>query len=72
MKIIAYPNPVTNSFQISSNNSIENVKLYNITGRLLKTFNERVHYNISDLVAGIYFVNIKTDLGSKVFRLIKK
>ncbi|MEP1489806.1 MAG: T9SS type A sorting domain-containing protein [Algibacter sp.] len=72
IKITTYPNPATNSFQIGSNKSIENVKLYNITGRLLKTFNERVHYDISDLAAGIYIANIKTDLGSKVLRLVKK
>jgi len=71
-KITTYPNPVTNSFQIDSNKSIENVKLYNITGRLLKTFNERADYDISDLAAGIYIANIKTDLGSKALRLVKK
>jgi len=67
-----YPNPVTNSFQIDSSNRIENVTLYNINGRLLKTFNEGVRYDISDLASGIYFANIKTDMGAKVLRLVKK
>jgi len=70
--IVAYPNPVTNSFQIDSNKSVESVKLYSITGKLLKTFNEEVNYDISDLATGIYIANIKTQLGSKTLRLIKE
>ncbi len=65
-------NSVTSSFQIDSNNRIKNVKLYSINGRLLKTFNESDDYDISDLATGIYIANIKTDLGSKTLRLVKK
>ena len=67
-----FPNPVTNSFQINSSNSIESVKLYNITGRLLKTFNEKTNYDISDLATGIYIANINTHLGSKTIKIVKK
>jgi len=70
--IVAYPNPVTNSFQINSSNSIESVKLYNIAGRLLKTFNEETNYDISDLATGIYIANINTHLGSKTIKIVKK
>ncbi|WP_179351275.1 T9SS type A sorting domain-containing protein [Winogradskyella vidalii] len=69
--INVYPNPVTNSFQIDSNNSIERVELYNITGQLLKTFREEANYDISDLATGIYIVNIKTQFGSKTIRIVK-
>jgi len=70
--IVAYPNPVTNSFQINSNKNIESVKLYNITGRLLKTFNEEASYDISDLATGVYVANVKTASGSKAIRIVKK
>ncbi|WP_055444448.1 T9SS type A sorting domain-containing protein [Lacinutrix himadriensis] len=70
--ITAYPNPVTNSFQINSNKNIESVKLYNITGRLLKTFNEEASYDISDLATGVYVANVKTASGSKAIRIVKK
>ncbi|MBU2939819.1 T9SS type A sorting domain-containing protein [Lacinutrix sp. C3R15] len=70
--ITAYPNPVTNSFQINSNKNIESVKLYNITGRLLKTFNEETSYDISDLATGVYVANVKTASGSKAIRIVKK
>lgn len=67
-----YPNPVTNSFQLDSNKPIESVKLYNITGRLLKTFRAEANYDISDLATGIYLVNIKTQSTSETLRLVKK
>ncbi|WP_179375936.1 T9SS type A sorting domain-containing protein [Winogradskyella wichelsiae] len=69
--INVYPNPVTNSFQIDSNNSIDSVELYNITGQLLKTFSEVTNYDISDLATGIYIANIKTQFGSKTIRVVK-
>jgi hypothetical protein len=67
-----YPNPVANSFQIDSSIDIENVKLYNITGKLLKTFNKAANYDISDLGTGIYIANIKTLSGSKALRVVKE
>ncbi|MEH1006466.1 T9SS type A sorting domain-containing protein [Winogradskyella sp. ECml5-4] len=67
-----YPNPAKNSFQIDSNNNIERVELYNITGQLLKTFKEEANYDISDLATGIYIANIKTQLGSKTLRVVKE
>jgi len=67
-----FPNPTKNSFQIDSNNSIDSVELYNITGQLLKTFSEEANYDISDLATGIYIANIKTQLGSKTLRIVKE
>lgn len=70
--ILAYPNPVKNSFQIDSSEDVENVKLYNISGRLVKTFKSNDNYDISDLTTGVYITTIKTQLGSKTLRLVKQ
>jgi hypothetical protein len=70
--IIAYPNPVTNSFQIDSSENVEDVKLYNISGRLVKTFKANANYDVSDLATGVYITRIKTQLGTKTLRLVKK
>ena len=70
--ITGFPNPVTNSFQLDATNRIENVKLYNTTGRLLKTFNERIDYDISDLATGMYIAIVKTAVGAKSLKLFKK
>ena len=67
-----FPNPVNNSFQINSNRSIESVALYNITGRLVKTFSDETNYEISDLASGIYLARVSTDLGSKTLKVIKE
>ncbi|EPR73201.1 Pectate lyase [Winogradskyella psychrotolerans RS-3] len=67
-----YPNPAKNSFQIDSNNSIDSVQLYSITGQLLKTFKQEANYDISDLATGVYIANIKTQLGSKTLRIVKE
>ena len=71
-KITAYPNPVTNSFQLGSNRTIETVKLYNITGRLLKTFKLNANYDISDLSSGIYIVKVDSESGSETLKIVKK
>jgi hypothetical protein len=70
--INAYPNPVTNSFQINSSENVENVKLFNINGRLVKTFTANANYDVSDLATGVYITTIKTQLGTKTLRLVKK
>lgn len=67
-----YPNPVTNSFQLSSTEDVQNVQIYSITGSLLKTFNKTANYDISDLATGVYIANIKTELGSKALRVVKE
>ena len=72
IEISAFPNPVSNSFQIESNRSIQSVSLYNISGRLVKTFSEETTYAISDLASGIYLAKVSTDIGFKTIRIIKK
>jgi hypothetical protein len=72
VSIVAYPNPVTNSCQIDSSLDIENVKLYNINGRLVKTFKANANYDVSSLAKGIYIVDIKTLKGLKTLKIVKE
>ena len=72
IEMSAFPNPVSNSFQIDSNRSIQSVYLYNISGRLVKTFSEETTYAISDLAPGIYLAKVSTDIGFKTIRIINK
>lgn len=71
VSINAYPNPITNSFQVSGD-AIKTVKLYTITGQLLKTFNKQDSYDVKDITSGIYIVNVETATGSKNLKVIKK
>lgn len=64
--VIIYPNP-TNRFlniDVSDNTQIESLRIYDINGTVVKTFNEKEEVlNLSELVSGIYFVRLETNKG---------
>ena len=74
--IKVYPNPASDFIKIESNHSIVNqIDIFDVTGKLVK--NSMINGNlqsidISDLYQGIYFINIKANNTSQVFKLIKK
>ena len=69
-----YPNPTTKTFAI--NGAFENVKVYSITGQLVKTFTKTVenqNLNVSDLNSGVYFVKaVDASNIEKTTKLIKQ
>lgn len=73
-KVTLYPNPVTNNLYLStSNQKIENVALYNITGALVKSIsNNTENIDVSNLKSGSYLVKITSDQGSFTQKIIKK
>ncbi|MEL0457374.1 alpha-amylase family glycosyl hydrolase [Flavobacteriaceae bacterium SZ-1-7] len=73
-KIGVYPNPVRNSFKISSNVNL--VEVYSITGKLLKSFKGNFqkdqNFDISELPKSMYLVKIMSNLTEqKVIKLVK-
>lgn len=64
--IALYPNPSSDYFNLSD--SIKNVDVYTITGRLVKSFkggfNAEHNFSVSDLSKGVYFVKL-TDNNNK-------
>lgn len=71
IKASVYPNPSDNDFTISCENII-NVTIYNIVGN--KTMDSDVNsdkYIIRGLESGVYFVEIKTEKGNIVKRILK-
>src|SRR5699024_10613292 len=68
-----YPNPTNDYFKVekSSNVNIESIRIYNISGKLVKEFAESERYNVSDLNSGIYFLRIKTDKSQTIKKLVK-
>lgn len=75
--LVIYPNPVQDVVKISTNNaSINAITLSDVNGRTIKTsnfnnFNE-VELSVSELNSGIYFLNINTEKGFVVKKLIKE
>jgi hypothetical protein len=73
-KVELYPNPSTNTFQISLD--AKKVEIYSLTGQLIQTENNCVankEINISNLAKGIYIVKIiNSDAISVSKKLIKE
>mgnify|MGYP003643231285 FL=1 len=69
-----YPNPVSNTFTLNQN--VERLEIYNITGKLLKTFNGDFRkgnaFDISNLKQSMYLVKAINNLGDvSTIKLIK-
>lgn len=61
VKISVFPNPATNFISINKDDNVEQIAVFNLVGRKLKTFegvekNER--YDVSDLPNGMYLVQV--------------
>ena len=66
-----YPNPATTYFQISSDENIIGVEIFNLNGKKIveeNSYQDKI--NIEELSSGVYFVSIKTDQGATVEKLI--
>ena len=74
-KFYIYPNPTNGIVNISSRNQkIEQINVYDITGRLLKYQkgnSDSEIISIQDLPNAIYLLEVKTDTGPKTVKIIK-
>ena len=66
-----YPNPSNDEFtiQLNGNIGLEKVSIYNQLGQLVKVSSTDTT-GIQDLSSGIYFVEISTDQGKSIQKLI--
>lgn len=68
-----YPNPVTDEFKINHQTNIVNI--YDISGRLVKSFKgdfeQNKRFNISGLKPALYFLKLKSEQGVATKKLIK-
>lgn len=73
-KLILYPNPTSDYLYIRNQNyKIEQISLYDLGGRLLKTFaGKEERLDIRDLPSSTYVLLIKTTEGGHNFKVIKK
>ncbi len=75
-RMVVYPNPTKESFKIvlpddarAKSNIIE---LYDMSGKLVKTFNVADSYNIKDLQKGAYLIKVKGGDVIKAARIVKE
>lgn len=70
----AYPNPTTGELIFSVDTFINKIKLYDISGRLLKEFqSSRIdRISLKELADGVYFVKVNTDGNREATIRVKK
>ena len=58
-----YPNPVKDILKInlSNNENISEINIYNVAGQKLKTVSKQTEINVESLSKGVYLIDIKTD-----------
>lgn len=77
-KFNLYPNPATNVVNInnSENMLVQQVTIYDITGKQLSTQNftneVEIQLNVENLASGTYMLHLQTNAGTAVKKLVKK
>lgn len=58
-----YPNPSPDYFQLTNANIVDNIVVYNIVGRAVKTFDvyDGERYDVADLPNGMYLVSLVSE-----------
>ncbi len=68
-----YPNPVQNTLYLQSSSAVEQISIYDISGRMLKQIaNPSQEINVSNLAKGTYLVKVKTLAGEVTRTIIKE
>lgn len=73
--IVAYPNPVKDVLNISSDNALTSVSIYNIMGQQVFTKSINANedtINVSGLTSGTYFVKVQAEDKVKTLKIIKE
>ena len=66
------PNPAQNYFTANSSENIEEITLFDILGKKIKSVSNTTTVNISNLTNGIYLANIQTASGTITKKVIKQ
>lgn len=59
-ELSVYPNPTADFFKVTTNDLVQQVAVYNLAGRQVKTFNyaEGEKYFVGDLPRGMYLIQL--------------
>jgi Glycosyl hydrolase catalytic core/Secretion system C-terminal sorting domain/F5/8 type C domain len=68
-QFIIYPNPTTNVLHISGDDEVEYLDIFDLSGRKLMTTKGVNTVDVSQLSAGIYFINVNN---KEAFKFVKK
>ena len=66
---VIYPNPVKENFS-QSIDKINMLRIYDVSGKLVKQYNKQQVYSVSSLKSGLYFLHIGTANKTTVKKII--
>ena len=68
-----YPNPATDMINISTDNQVQRVEIFNMQGQLVKVeTGEVTRVSVKDLANGLYTLKLTTDNGTSMHKIVKK
>lgn len=71
--ISVYPNPVIDILSIVTTHPLERVEIFNMTGQsVFSDLNPGTSIELKDFLPGIYFLQIETDAGTEVKKIVKQ
>ncbi|WP_300668995.1 choice-of-anchor J domain-containing protein [Soonwooa sp.] len=74
-KASIYPNPIKDIASINANSKIENIKVFDLSGKLISSEDpnsNKTELNLSKLKSGNYIISLKTESGVENIKVIKK
>jgi predicted aconitase with swiveling domain len=73
--VSAYPNPVSNLWNVQAREAITEISVYNLLGQaviMASPNSDTYQVDMTSLDSGIYLANVKTETGNKTIRIIKQ
>jgi len=67
-----YPNPANNIVNIQSNDTVKNISIFNILGKMVYNQNDINSVNLSNFNSGIYLIKVETEKGIGTRKLVIK
>lgn len=72
LSFFIYPNPAANEFGFNRPELVQSLRIYDVNGRLLRSFPKKSSYQIDGLPSGLYFLVVKHAHGYSQFKLRKE
>jgi hypothetical protein len=57
------PNPASNYFEVSGDDTVQQIAVYSLLGQLVKTYEKQEQYSVADIAKGTYIVKITSSEG---------
>jgi len=67
-----FPSPVVDYMHLSTNMTILEIEIFDLSGKLLRTESDITNIEVSNLASGVYFVNVKTNSNQVITKIIKE